>query len=248
LEQIAHSTLFGGNRSYPRNPRNAYQICYDPKLGTAVCDKVKVNALEATYEWDARDYEQATQHGYWMRGSGEWSRRSWGSDIEYNRYWADARIYRMISPKQHVAVRIKSGVLEPTGETCECTPAPQYFFPKQFYVGGIGTLPGYGYKQFQGTHLFLANLEYAYDISEWSSLVFFANGGDAMGLDQAERGDWAFWDTFSDMKFKVDAGVGLRHESPGDYSFTIGFAQGLTKLYRDDDRPVVVTIRGTRMF
>jgi len=37
-------------------------------------------------------------------------------------------------------------------------------------------------------------------------------------------------------------------EEPGEHTLTLGVAKGLTKLYDDDERPVIVTVRASRMF
>jgi hypothetical protein len=183
----------------------------------------------------------------WVRLSGEWADREWGGDLQYDRYVGDIRQHFMFSPKQQFSMRFMGGLLD-IGEECPCPGIPdaQYFFPKQFAVGGIGTLPGYMYKQFQGTHMLLANMEYAYWIDKKIALLFFSDAGDAKGI--VPRAEWNADDIWDELKFKFDAGIGLRFEEPGDHTFTVGVAKGLTKLYDDDDRPVIVTVRASRMF
>jgi cytoskeletal protein CcmA (bactofilin family) len=251
LETRVHTALFRKDDEFRPNPRNSYQICdadiYD---GARVCDKIEVRSLAALYELDVRDDEKCCavpSSGHWIRLMGEWARTDWGGELSYNRYWGDARQYHQVSPKQRVNMRFKAGFLEPTDE-CPCVGIPdiQYFFPKQFYVGGIGTLPGYGYKQFRGTHMVLANLEYQYTLKGDLSIVFFSDAGDAKGEVPTEM--WDKDELWDDMRIKFDAGIAFRHEEPGEHSVTLGVAKGLTKLYDDDERPVIVTVRAGRMF
>ena len=131
---------------------------------------------------------------------------------------------------------------------CDTLPGAEYFFPKEFYAGGMGTVPGYAYKQFRGTHMILANLEYAISLDESFSVVFFTDGGDAaIGLPSTTE---SVWDRWENVRMKFDAGVGIRHEDPGDHVFTLSIARGLTDLREepDEDRPVIVTVRASRMF
>jgi cytoskeletal protein CcmA (bactofilin family) len=247
LETRAHSALARKNSDFQPNPRNSVQIGYSPE-GDLLATKVDVTSLSLMYELDDRGCcpDQPTD-GMWLRLMGEWAESDWGGDLDYALYAADLREYRRISTKQMVALRIKTGLMDLT-DACACYGAlePQFFFPKTFYVGGIGTLPAYGFKQFQGTHMFLANVEYAYALKGALSLVFFSDAGDATGAVPTDK--WDAHDLWEDLKIKFDAGVGIRHEEPGEHSFTVGVAKGLTKLYEDEDRPVILTVRATRMF
>jgi cytoskeletal protein CcmA (bactofilin family) len=250
LETRAHTALFRKDAEFARNPRNpeTIQIGFDED-GDLSADKIEVTAMGGEYELDTRDCNKTTDSGVWIRLGGEWARRTWGGDLEYDRWTGDVRHYHRISPKQKVAFRVKAGVLDLIDEdSCASVPGVEYFFPKQFYVGGVGTLPGYGFKQFQGTHMLLANVEYQLGMNDDISLLFFSDFGDALGIGHATRGDWAFWDTWEDMKLQVDAGVGLRHEDQGDHTFTLGVVRGLTDLHEEDDRPVIFFVRASRVF
>ena len=253
LETRAHSALFfRKDRDFRPNPRNSIQICTDPLTGRQICPKIDIHALTLFYELDTRrEPVETPTKGTWLRFSTEWSRTGWGSDYTYERYAADLRRYFMISPDQQISFRLKAGLLDisshcPTCAISECRPEPQYFFPKQFAVGGIGTLPGYGYKQFQGTHMVLANFEYVYSLGDQTGIVFFSDAGDAAGA--VKRDKWDRDDIWDDMKIKVDAGVAFRHEEAGEHTLTLGVAKGLTKLYDKDERPVIVVVRASRMF
>jgi hypothetical protein len=245
LEQKAHTTLFGGNRRFPPNPRKSYQICYDPESETDMCSLVKIRALELEYEYDTRNCTRTPTFGWRIRGSGEWARQSWGSDLQYSRYTADFRRYHKISRKQLIGVRLAGGMMAiPDNSSCGCVPGAYYFFPKQYALGGIGSLPGYPYKEYRGTHMLLGNLEYNYLVDDDIGIMFFTNGGDAVGETQALNGTWDTWDVWKDMQIKFDAGVAVRVESSCNFSLTLGLVQRLDDL----DLGGKVIIRGSRIF
>jgi hypothetical protein len=74
---------------------------------------------------------------------------------------------------------------------------------KLFYLGGVGSLPGYPQKAFVGSEAILTTVEYRFDY--WPNQVF--DGGIMLFFD---FGRASFSDDFFDLtKFKSDVGVGL---------------------------------------
>ena len=246
LRKKADAALFRRDEHFRPNPRNMTQICRDPEWGgEKVCEKVIVRAVEIEYEYDSRNCDQTPTMGTLMRLSSEFASKDWGGDMDYSRYLGDLRHYRKISPKQQIGLRLKAGVLDvPDEATCGCAPEPYYFFPKQFYAGGIGTLPGYQYKEFRGTHMLLANFEYNYLLKDEMGIVFFSDAGDARGEEAALNGTWDVGEIWDEMKIRFDAGVAVRFESMCDHTLTLGVAQRLDDL----DRGAVFTVRASRMF
>jgi len=246
LRRKADAALFRRDEHFRPNPRNMTQICRDPERNNEWgCSVVEVRALEVEYEYDGRNCEETPTMGTWFRASGEFASKDWGGDLDYSRYMADLRRYHKISPKQQLGLRLKAGFMDvPDEATCGCVPEPYYFFPKQFYVGGIGTLPGYGYKEFRGTHMLLANFEYNYLLQDEIGIVFFSDAGDARGEEAAIENRWDVDEIWDDMKIRFDAGVAVRFESMCDHTLTLGVAQRLDDL----DRGAVFTVRASRMF
>jgi hypothetical protein len=250
LRTRAHSAIFRRNSEFAPNPHNPamddpfedeniYQICYDPETGEQVCKMIAVKAMTASYELDLRDCKDCPSRGLLARLDGEWAGYGFGGDLEYSRYIADVRFYNSINPKMKYAIRLKGGGMSvPEDGSCGCVPEPQYFFPKQFYVGGIGTLPGYDYKEFRGTHMVLMNFEYQYLLKGGFGLLFFVDGGDARGEGESAA------DVIDAMKIKYDAGIAFRIESNSDHVLTFGVAQRLD----DSDEPMLVTMRASRPF
>jgi hypothetical protein len=250
LRTRAHRAIFRHDSEFAPNPHNPtmdspfedenfYQICYDPLTGEQACDKIKIKAVTASCELDLRNCTDCPTRGILVRLEGEWTGDELGSDLAYSRYVADLRLYNTISDKQKYAIRLKAGgMATPDDGACGCTPDPQYFFPKQFYVGGIGTLPGYDYKEFRGTHMVLMNFEYAYALKGSMSLLFFADGGDATGQGESTA------DVIDAMKINFDAGIAFRVETASEHVLTFGVAKRLD----DSEEPMLVTMRATRPF
>ncbi|HVP58461.1 MAG TPA: BamA/TamA family outer membrane protein, partial [bacterium] len=239
LETKAHAAIFRHNADFPPNPHNGNQICYNPVSGITTCDLIELKSMGLNYEFDSRDSKGTPSSGIWARLGSEWAGRDFGGDLDFTRYTADLRTYNRVTDKQKVALRLAAGgLIIPANSHCGCVPGPEYFFPKLFYVGGIGTLPGYGFKEFQGTHMLLMNAEYVYFLSGGKGVLFFVDGGDARGQGESTQ------DVFDSMKIKFDAGVGFRIESAGSNALTLGVAKRLD----DTDRDLVVTVRATRPF
>jgi cytoskeletal protein CcmA (bactofilin family) len=233
LEKNTDTALFRKNEKFPENPRYRPNICeYE------ICEKVKIRALELGYEYDTRNHKKTPYFGTWARLSGEWARRSYGSDLEYSRYVIDLRRYERLSESQRLSTRLKVGIMTMPCDSHEPgAPAPQDFFPKEFYAGGLGTMPGYCFKEFRGTQMFLLNFEYALGVRRNWYLLFFTDGGDAAGKDE----DWK--DAWDAMKIKWDGGFGIRFERPGTC-----ITAHVSQRFDDWDRSSVLTLRLNRMF
>ncbi|MFH1219088.1 MAG: BamA/TamA family outer membrane protein [Candidatus Eisenbacteria bacterium] len=261
LDTRAHAAIFRRKSDFAPNPHNPVitdwrdtenprQICHDPVTGEKIvgCDKIILKAMGASYEFDSRDRTQNPCSGLWARLTGEWARDDMGGDLYYSRYAADLRLYNKLTTKQQYNVRLMAGAMGiPENSQCGCVPAPEDFFPKEFYVGGIGTMPGYDYKEFRGTHLLLVNMEYVYVLKGKMGLLFFSNGGDARSKDEREEISKKISSTseiIDAMKFRFDAGVGIRFEKPGNSTFTASVAKRLD----DMDKPVMVSMRLSRPF
>jgi outer membrane protein assembly factor BamA len=239
LETKAHAAIFRRHSEFPANPRNSYQICYNPENESVTCDMIALKSMGLIYEFDSRNSKSAPSTGIWARLGSEWAGRDFGGDLDFSRYTADLRFYNRITAKQTYAIRLAAGGMDiPEDAHCGCTPGPEYFFPKQFYVGGIGTLPGYSYKEFKGTHMLLMNIEYLYLLKGSSGVVFSVDAGDARGAGEDTK------DVLDAMKLKFDAGVGFRIGDAGEDALTLGVAKRLD----DSSRDLVVVVRASRPF
>jgi hypothetical protein len=239
LETRAHAAIFRRDAEFAQNPRNSYQIGCGPGMCWPASEVISLKSLGLSYEFDSRDCPKTASTGIWARLGSEWAGRDFGGDLDYTRYTADLRFYNKVSSKQKYAIRLMAGGMDvPADAHCPCTQGPEDFFPKQFYVGGIGTMPGYDYKEFKGTHVMLLNAEYLYLLKGNWGVVFFTDGGDARGRGESTK------DVIDAMKFKFDAGVGFRYEDPGSHALTISLAKRLD----DSDEATVISLRASRPF
>lgn len=94
---------------------------------------------------------------------------------------------------------------------------------KFFYLGGIGTLPGYSQKEFVGNEAILASAEYRFDY--WPNQIF--DGGILLFVDVGRA---TFEEDFFDFSsFKSDIGVGFAFGE----SACLNVAKGLDRTDRD---------------
>lgn len=71
-----------------------------------------------------------------------------GGDFSFSQYLLDVRQYRPIGEKSEIRLRARGGL------TSSNTPRQ-----KSFEIGGLGSLPAYGFKEFSGTKMLLLNGE-----------------------------------------------------------------------------------------
>jgi len=83
------------------------------------------------------------------------------ADLRYNRYTADGRVYLPTSEDTRLALRLRGGY------ATSDTPVQ-----KQFFLGGIGSVRGYGQNAFVGTRSLLGNAEFLIDGARITDDVF----------------------------------------------------------------------------
>ena len=132
-----------------------------------------------------------------------------GGDFAFRQHQIDIQRRNRISRNQWLNFRVIVGLN--SGE------APRQ---KRFYLGGIGTLPGYDYKTFWGDRLLLVKGEYRIGARKWT-IIGFADGGSTWPEDAPfDLGDLHY-----------DAGVGLELERLGrvvrvDFSHPLNSEEG----------------------
>lgn len=90
--------------------------------------------------------------GNGLSGQDGWLDATETADLRYNRYTADGRVYLPTSDYTRLALRMRGGYA--TSETP---------IQKQFFLGGIGSVRGYGQNAFVGTRSVLGNAEFIVD-------------------------------------------------------------------------------------
>ena len=89
------------------------------------------------------------------------SRGFLGGDHDYNKYILDLRNY-IETGEDTVWLYAFGGIAD--------TELPSY---EKFSVGGVSTLRGYDLFEFEGDKMLIFNLEYRWEVSEGTQLVFW---------------------------------------------------------------------------
>ena len=154
---------------------------------------------------------------------------------DYERYILSVSKYQRLGRNDEVNFRVRYGT------TFGSVPDQ-----KKFDLGGIGTLRGYGYKQFQnGDKMILINTEYITDGDAITGLEFLPIFNDFEVAFFVDAG--IVWSDERDLpeisELMRNIGFGLQSD---DGTFRIDFAKPLDGP--EDEREVVVTFRINRMF
>ncbi len=177
-------------------------------------------SVEGSLEIDTRNRKTRPTTGYLARLDAEYAGRNLGGDYDYARYTAEVSRYMKLARDMHLDFRLIAGAID--GE------APLY---RRFYIGGVGTMPAYRFKEFHGDRVLLANIEYRVDVGGDMAVAFFADTGDAW-----RRSDRRDADLSSDM------GIGL--ESLDGFA-RLNLAHGIGDGGKND---AVITFRFNRLF
>jgi hypothetical protein len=167
----------------------------------------------------------------------EFGGRSMGGDGNFSKAVVDVRRYQPLSKYDNLSVRVRVGSLE--GDA---------LVQKSFELGGVNTLPAFGFKEFSGNRMMLANIEYALngsvfdDVSFWPgflTLMVFADAGDAHTVDTRKN----VTDGFTDFS---------AHNLKSDLGFALGWHDGTARLgwawRTDKSAPPMVFVRLSKPF
>jgi outer membrane protein insertion porin family len=184
-----------------------------------------MKSLIAEYTIDTRNAKDAPTSGWFNTLSVEYSGERLGGDFDFALYQANIRRYNRLSGNQFLAFRVKAGTTD--RELSD-------IHPRRFYLGGIGTLRGYSFKEFAGDKMVLINAEY-WIMTGWPlgfggiGLVFFADSGYA-------------WPYESDMDIddmKTNIGIGCQLG---------GLRVNLASPINEKEKETVLSVRIARMF
>jgi outer membrane protein assembly factor BamA len=139
------------------------------------------------YDFDTRSRREGITDGWYYTFDAEHSSKASGADFDFTRFQVHLRRYLRIHGNS-LNGRLKFGIS--TGALP---------IQRQFFLGGPGTLGGYGLYEFAGTHTVLLNLEYRPHLLGTSFTLFFADIGNV----------WERFAAFDANDLKVDMGVGL---------------------------------------
>jgi len=166
----------------------------------------------------------------------EWNSTLFNDEMpNYERYIFSVSRYQPLGRNDDINVRLRYGTTK--GST------PQQ---KKFDLGGIGSLRGYEYKEFQnGDKMAMLNVEYTTDGEEIAGLEFLPIFDDYLIALFMDAG--VVWSDKRDLpersEFMRNIGVGIGSKDNG---FRVNFAKPLDGP--EDKREVVVSLRLNKMF
>jgi len=223
-------SLFGGDKTFRVNPL-ANNIAYFRQVAGNI-NSIVVGAGFTSISGDSRDEGWRGTVTYESAGG------TAKGDFEFNQLVADLRRYQPIGEFLQFNARARLGGSEGT--------VP---FQRMFDLGGIGTVPGYRFKHFSGTHLGLINTEFIVKskiarisdgwfkrITESFNLIFTFDAGmvsmdqglnpavDGRGLYISAPAPESIFDGISDLMdltWKSSAGIAV---GGSDGSYRIGVA------------------------
>ncbi|MDI6839887.1 MAG: POTRA domain-containing protein [bacterium] len=142
-----------------------------------------------------------------------------GGDFEFTRYILDLRSYNELFASNFLDFRVRIGYSNNT--------LPMQ---RRFYLGDVGTLHGYYYKEFSGNTMFLGNIEYRLG-SKTPQLAILADAGNAW-----ERGG-----DFSLSELKPSIGLGIQ-------SYGGGFRISVHRRLDKENAPLITYVRFSKTF
>lgn len=204
----------------------------NPGISTGTMKSVTVSAGLSTVE----RYRYRIE-GWNLYAKGEYAGRTLGGDFNFTQVVLDLRRFQPLGDDDQINLRLRAGSLEGVS-------LPQ----KELELGGANTLPAYGYKEFVGNRMLLANLEYRLSGDVIDEIFFFPNSlsliafGDA-GAVASVKTTWALHEGFNKL-----SGSAVR----SDYGIAVGWHDGDARLgfaWRTDKQaPVSIFFRLNRSF
>ncbi len=166
-----------------------------------------MKSIRAVTTMDFRnDWEYPTR-GFFARLAGETAGDGLGGDYAFTKYWVDVRKYTRLAPNWYLDLRAYAGGADDG--------LPPW---KEYYVGGIGTLPARRFKEFRGNRVVLGSLEYRVALSDDFQGAFFVDSGDAW--NDGERA----------YDLKTDVGLALQDS---DHDFRVSYTKKSEDLSDD---------------
>ena len=177
-----------------------------PKKSNLRINEGHLRSVSASCNFDTRDHKShlsrhfqdyptpnsRTTRGWLGNFAIEYAGKHLQTDFDFTIYRFNLARYNKFSKKHYFDLRLAGGFSD--------APLPRQ---RQFYLGGLGTLRGYGFKEFIGDNMLLSNLEYRYRLAQ-NNLIAVA----AMAfLDTGYT--WHYRERMALNRFNTSLGVGL---------------------------------------
>ncbi len=215
LRKNTDKALFGGKKKFREN------------WSTVLPDSLSIAAMEGDLktidlglEYDSRDDKFEPESGIRAFLGMEKTLDSDSSDFEYQTVSTEVKFYYPAATDQTVFVRLRGGYSDDV--------LPLF---KRYFIGGLGSLRGYDYKEFEGNRYILVNTEYIWRFfdSDLGAGVFFDAGKAAFGGKEFETAD-------------LKTAVGI------SFLFGDDLRLNLAQRLDDIDRSPVFSLRGQILF
>ena len=227
LTKETNWSVFGGDKKFRENP---------------LIDEINFKSVVGEIKLDTRDSQKYPNRGWLLTFTGEFAGPDINktSEIDFDRFIVDVRRYQPISYGENIDFRLRAG-------SSRGRLPIQY----QFDLGGISTLRGYEFKEFEnGNRMILGNIEYriygnrsplnsALGISDLN-LILFADAGLLWSVSDSLDASDGFGDLdWDDLKTSLGFAI-----SNDDGNVRISFAKKMDKK----DNPFIITFRISRPF
>jgi hypothetical protein len=219
-------SIFGTDKTFRDNPP---------------VDEGRSKSILATVKFHSTQSRRIFTTGWSLSAGAEIAGKSLGGVFDFNSYVIDVRRYQPISRYGNFNIRLRAA--SATGDVP---------YQKAFELGGFGTLPAFGFKEFLGNRMLLANAEYIINGKMLDDIEFFPTWllgniniflfADAGYVAVADQDDF-FLKGFNDISsstVRSDWGFGIGSR---DAKLRLGFA-----WRTDKTEPVKIFLRVNRPF
>ena len=155
-------SLFGGSKLFRENFSSV-----EPTFraaGLLELDSIHNGAVSVEFSYDDRlKDEDNILSGWKFLGNLEWSSDGLSSDFDYRKYTFQVIRYQKVNRISSVRLRAVYGNSDGY--------LPMY---KRYFIGGLGTLPGYNHKEMIGSRFWMLNSEYRVGLTKqhFSNFIF----------------------------------------------------------------------------
>lgn len=150
------------------------------------------------------------KHGWWGNFSVEYADKRLNSDFDFNLYHFTIVRYNQLLSNHNLDFRLEGAFSD--------TPLPRQ---RLLYLGGVGTLHGYDFKELVGDNTLLFNVEYRI---QFGKIRYIDESEGPLGVVTAFSDTGYAWfndETFKFNRFNTSVGVGVSLFI-GDPSFVLG--------------------------
>jgi hypothetical protein len=187
LEKTAEKAFFGGKKKFRENwstilPDSAAILAMEGDL-----QEVEIKAAYDTRDDKREVGEEDPTRGVLARVAFTQTVDSDSADFDYSVVDGEFKWYHPVSIDQTLGVRLRGGFSDDD--------LPLF---RRYFIGGIGSLRGYEYKEFEGNRYVLLNVDYIWRFyrTDFGAGLFFDTG--KAGFDESG---------FEDAAFKSDVGL-----------------------------------------